>query len=180
MVEVKMAKLKKDKGTGPDGIHVNILKEGTALSLPLSILFNDSIRQSQLPQDWKDGHICPIHKKGSRRVCKNYRPVSLTSQVVKLLERLQLDAILAHMKKNDIVSCDQHGFQSGCSCVTQLLECLWDWTENWDQKLPTDVVYLDFSKAFDTVPHERLIHKLSWYGIKGQMLQWVKGRRQRE
>ena len=114
-------------------------------------------------------------KKGSRTKCGNYRPVSLTSQIVKLLERLFQDHLLKIISKNKTISCHQHGFQSRCSCISQLLECLNDWTDNYDNSIPTDVIYLDFAKAFDTVPHKRLIHKLRAYGIRGKVLLWIKG-----
>ena len=106
-----------------------------------------------LPQDWKDGNITPLHKK----VCSNYHPVTRSSQIVKLLERLIQDQILAHVKKYNIKSCDQHGFQEKCSCISQLLECLNDWTRPYDSSNPVDIVYLDFAKAFDSRVPETLI-----------------------
>ena len=96
-----------------------------------------------------------------------------------------LDALLDFTEKNDIISCEQHGFQKKCSCTTQLLECIADWTKAYEDKTRggTDVIYLDFSKAFDSVPHQRLIYKLHQLGIRGNLLQWIKaflvGRRQR-
>ena len=93
------------------------------------------------------------------------------------------DKTLKLVSDNDFLSCDQHGFQDGCSCVTQLLECLFDWSSNIDEKLETHIIYLDFAKAFDTVPHTRLVHKLRQAGIRGKLLKWIetflKGRRQR-
>lgn len=89
------------------------------------------------------------------------------------MERLIQDAITSHIVRNNILSCHQHGFQSFSSCVTQLIECLNDWIEWYDNKLSTDCVYLDFAKAFDTVPHERLKHKLSNVGIRGNILRWI-------
>ena len=76
---------------------------------------------------------------------------------------------------NRIISCDQHGFQDVSSCVTQLLECLFDWSSNLDNKFETHVVYLDFAKAFDTVPHTRLLHKVKQVGIRGKVLRWIEG-----
>ena len=144
---------------------------------------NDSLQTGQVPQDWRDANVTPLHKKGSRQIRSNYRPVSLTSQVVKVLERIVYDKMLETLMSNNTLHCDQHGFQDKCSCVTQLLECLYDWTENWENKYETDVIYLDFAKAFDTVPHLRLIHKLRQAGIRGRVLNWIenflKDRRQR-
>ena len=168
-----MTKLKPNKNSGPDGIHVNVLRQVPSLAIPLHNLFAHSIRVGTLPQDWRGGNISPIFKKGSRLNCENYRPVTLTSQVIKLLERLVLKQIICHLKIHDIISCQQHGFQHGASCVSQLLECLNDWSFNFDNNWGTDCIYLDFSKAFDSVPHKRLLHKLNHYGIRGKLHDWV-------
>ncbi len=173
IVRDKLSKLKPNKASGPDNVSVNVLRNCLNFDLPLAIIFNQSLQMGQLPQDWRDANVTPLHKKGSRQLRSNYRPVSLTSQVVKLMERIVQVNILKIVLKNKTISCDQHGFQDGCSCVTQLLECIFDWTENFDNKLQTDIIYLDFAKAFDTVPHKRLIHKLKQAGIRGKVLRWV-------
>lgn len=182
-VVTKIAKLRLYKACGPDNIHVNVIKNVTAVAVPLSIIFNQSVYMGVIPQDWRDGNINPLHKKGSRKQCNNYRPVTLTSQIVKLLERLLLDQISEHLYKNRVISCEQHGFQSRCSCVTQLLESLNDWTLSYDEKKETDIIYMDFAKAFDSVAHQRLLYKLSHYGINGHIKNWIaaflKDRRQR-
>ena len=126
-----------------------------------------------MPQDWRDANVTPIHKKGSRTSCSNYRPVSLTSQIVKIMERVVLKSILKLLQNNHTLSCHQHGFQDSSSCVTQLIECINDWTENCDEGLGTDVIYMDFAKAFDTVPHKRLLYKLKSVGIRGKALMWL-------
>ena len=175
--------MKPDKASGPDNTNVNILQKCLDLDIPLSIIFNSSLQTSYIPQDWRDSNVTPIHKKGSRQKCNNYRPVSLTSQIAKLMERLVLDQLSALVKANGTISCHQHGFQSGCSCTTQLIECLRYWIDNLDKGLETDAIYLDFSKAFDTVPHIRLIHKSKQAGVRGKVLSWIEGflsgRRQR-
>ena len=169
-----MTRLKANRASGPDQISVNVLRNCPNFSIPLTILFNNSVQTGTLPQDWRDAHVSPIHKKGSRTNCGNYRPVSLTSQIVKLLERVFQDHLLKHISLNKTISCHQHGFQSRCSCISQLIECLNDWTDSLDNSLSTDVIYLDFAKAFDTVPHKRLTHKLRAYGIRGKILTWIK------
>ena len=169
-----MTRLKANRASGPDQISVNVLRNCPNFSIPLTILFNNSVQTGTLPQDWRDAHVYPIHKKGSRTNCGNYRPVSLTSQIVKLLRRVFQDHLLKHISRNKTISCHQHGFQSRCSCISQLIECLNDWTDSLDNSLSTDVIYLDFAKAFDTVPHKRLIHKLRAYGIRGKILMWIK------
>ena len=115
-VETKLCKLKPDKASGPDKFHVNLLRQCPSLSVPLCIIFNMSIQTSYIPQDWRDANVVPIHKKGPRSKCNNYRPVSLTSQIVKLLERIILEKLLTLLHKNNTISCNQHGFQSGAGC----------------------------------------------------------------
>ena len=124
----------------------------------------------------RNGEMVILHrytKKGSRQSCSNYRPVTLTSQIVKLLERLVQDQLLTHVQDNNIISCDQHGFQQKCSYVSQLLECMNDWTQTYDLSESTDVIYLDFAKAFDTVAHMRLLAKLDHCGVRGHLLIWI-------
>ena len=179
----KLVKLKPNKSCGPDGIHVNVLRTVPALAVPLCDIFNHSVFSGYVPQEWRDGNITPLHKKGSRKLCSNYRPVTLTSQIVKLLEHLVQDQLLTHVQENNIISCHQHGFQQKCSCVSQLLECMNDWTLSYDLGDSTDVIYLDFAKAFDTVAHQRLLAKLDHSGIRRHLLTWLSsfltGRRQR-
>ena len=173
MVRQKLVKLKPNKSSGPDGISINVLRRCTHFDFPLSLLFNLSIQTGTIPQDWRDANVTPLHKKGSRSSPNNYRPVSLTSQIVKILERIFQDQILRLTHLNKTINCNQHGFQGSCSCVTQLLECFGDWTDNLDRGQETDIIYLDFAKAFDTVPHIRLIHKLKLAGIRGKCLNWI-------
>ena len=183
MVRDKLSKLRLNKASGPDNVHVNVLSNCLDLDKPLAMLFDQSMRTGRLPQDWRDADVTPLHKKGSREIPENYRPVSLTSQVVKLLERVVLDNLQTLVKLNKTINCAQHGFQECCSCLTQLLECLNDWTENYDNLHQTDIIYLDFSKAFDSVPHQRLIYKLRKVGVRGKVLDWIEAfltnRRQR-
>ena len=103
----------------------------------------------------------------------NYRPVSLTSITCKILESFITDAIRNYMEKNNLVSKCQHGFRQHRSCVTQLLEELNDLTTFIENQQDIDIIYLDFSKAFDSVPHQRLLNKLQAYGIDGNLLKWI-------
>ena len=92
----------------------------------------------------------------------NYRPASLTSVACKMMEKLVRNEVMAQMTRNKVLSSLQHGFVHGCSCNTQLLEVLDKWTEAIEQGDSVDAIYLDFAKAFDTVPHQRLLVKLIW------------------
>ena len=122
-----------------------------AFAKPLYVLFQQSITNSVLPSDWTDANICALHKKGARTDPNNYRPVSLTSHVIKTFERLILHHILGYCRKHNILSCNQHGFQAGKSRLTNLLHCMTDWTTSYDKqpKESTDIIYTDFQNALD-------------------------------
>ena len=179
----KLVSLKTGKAPGPDGWQAEIFKQcADQLCVPLSILFNKSLDSGVLPGDWKIGHIVPIYKKGNKTKVNNYRPVCLTSIVIKIFESIIKDTVSSYLSDNNLLSPNQHGFTPWKSCCTQLLHALNDWTLALDERLSTDVIYFDFSKAFDSVPHTRLLLKLQAYGINGQLLNWFKnfliGRRQ--
>ena len=136
-----------------------------------------------LPDDWKIAQISPIFKKGHRYKPGNYRPVSLTSGICKILEKLVRRNIIDHLEQNELIDPAQHGFVKGRSCVTNLLETFEQWTQILDDGGSIDVIYMDFMKAFDKVPHLRLLIKLQSYGICNKTLAWIKaflaGRHQR-
>ena len=183
-VEKLLRQVKETKSHGPDGIHPKFIKETSkSLSKPVSILFKKSLEEGHLPTAWKEANITPIHKKGPKHQVGNYRPISLTSILCKILERLIRDEIMDHMESNSLFTKHQHGFRKGHSCVTQLIEVIKDWTNELDQHNNVDAIYLDFQKAFDTVPHKRLLRKLQGYGISGSLLRWLEsflvGRKQK-
>ena len=120
-----------------------------------------------------DANVSPVFKKGDVHLAENYRPVSLTSVSCKLLERVICKHLLNHFEKNNILTNLNHGFRSGYSCETQLLVTLNELLHFNDKGLQTDVAILDFSKAFDTVPHEELC-KLKSYGITGSIHDWLR------
>ena len=102
-----------------------------------------------LPGDWKNAYIIPIHKKLSKQHAKNFRPISITSAIIKIFESIIKPHTVDHLIKNDIIHPDQHGFVPGRSTVSNLLEALENWTLSLDNKLDVDIVYIDFEKAFD-------------------------------
>ena len=167
-------KLKCDKSPGPDSIHPKLLREAAAeVVKPLTLIFQKSISEGKLPDDWKKANITPIYKKGSRSEAGNYRPVSLTSVVCKLLESIIRDQILGYL--NQIVFTKaQHGFVQGRYCLMNLLEVLEHWTSSMDEGYGLDVIHFDYRKAFDTVPYQRLLTKLKMVGITGNLLEWIK------
>ena len=174
-IKKKLMQLKISKAPGPDHLHPRLLKElNEEISLPLEKIFNQSLKQGYLPKIWKVGEISAIFKKGNRRIAGNYRPVSLTSIVCKILETLVREKIIQHMRENNLFSKHQYGFIDRRSTTLQLLYILDEWTKILDEGGTVDIVYMDFMKAFDKVPHERLLSKLSAYGIGGEVLAWIR------
>ena len=162
------------KAPGPDGINPFILSKAAAsLTLPVTLLYRKSLQEGNIPEEWRKATVTPIFKKGSRAEPCNYRPVSLTCILCKCLERLVRANIMEHLQRNNLIAKEQHGFVPGRSCCTQLLETLDDWTQVLDEGGTIDAVYMDFQKAFDTVPHRRLLAKISAYGIEGNVLKWI-------
>ena len=170
----KLKRLKPEKSSGPDGMHPLVLHRcADSLAIPLSMIFNKSYEEGRVPMDWKDANVSPIFKKGNRNDPGNFRPVSLTSVVCKMMESIMKDNILRQVEERGIMTPFQHGFQSGKSCLTNTLETLEAWTRLLDAGIGVDVVYLDYRKAFDTVPHKRLIRKLGSMGLGRGTVGWI-------
>ena len=123
-----------------------------------------------VPLDWKIANIVPIFKKGDVNDVVNYRPVSLLSLISKVLERIVFAEVISFVK--DSLYDLQHGFRTNRSCVTQLLQVLHDVGSALDTGKEIDLIYLDFAKAFDSVPHHKLVGKLQRYSISGSLLRW--------
>ena len=174
-MENQLKSLKINKSPGPDGIHPKLLYEcAKVLAYPLKLLFDATMKTGKIPSKWKIAEVKPLFKKGSKSIAGNYRPVSLTSIVCKVFESFVRDAVNSHLISNNLLAPQQFGFCKGRSCVTNLLNTLQDWFQFIDQNIPVDAIYLDFRKAFDSVPHKRLIEKLTGYGIQDSMLSWIK------
>ena len=129
-----MESLKEDKSPGNDAMHPKFLKEvSEELGGILSHIMEQSMKTGEIPQDWRDALIVPIFKKGSRNEAKNYRPVSLTSIVCKVMERIIKDGMIEHYEKYSVILNSQHGFTKGRSGLTNLLDlskrCIRNWME---------------------------------------------------
>ena len=131
------------------------------------------MNEGNLPLDWRIAIVTAIFKKGDRKKASNYRPISLTSQVVKILETIVRSKMIDFIIENNYLSKSQHGFVPCRSCLTNLLETLEDWTQMYDNSKTFDAIYLDFRKAFDSVPLHRLLYKLHKMGIRGKILTWI-------
>ena len=136
-------------------------------------IFNESVVKAEIPSDWKQGIITVIFKKGKKSLAGNYRPISLTSILCKCLEKIIRDYFVEHMKRNKLFSKCQYGFLSGRSVSLQLLYVLEEWTAALENGEEVDCIYTDFMKAFDRVPHKRLLTKMISYGINEEMCRWV-------
>jgi hypothetical protein len=169
-----MKNLNASKASGPDGLPSHVLKNcAEVLAAPLTIIFRHSMATGSLPQDWLTANVSCIFKKGDKHCAENYRPVSLTSVACKLMEHVICHHMHEHFEKHKILTEKNHGFRAGYSCETQLLSTMDDLLKTNDAGIQTDVVILDFSKAFDTVPHKKLLFKLNHYGINGPIHQWI-------
>ena len=173
-VKAELKRINTSKAGGPDNIHPKVISElKDQISYPLYKIFQNSLEEGILPSIWKEALVKPIHKKGNKSQFKNYRPVSLTPAIGKIMERIIRTDLLHHLESNNLLSKEQHGFRSGRSCNTQLLELMEIWSDIMDNGGSLDCVYLDFAKAFDTVPHNRLLVKLKAYGIIGKLHKWI-------
>ena len=175
IIAKKIKKMKNNKSNGVDQIPPKLLKEIVEqISTPLAKLFNLSLEEGIVPLEWKEANITPLFKKGSRNKPENYRPVSLTSVVCKLLETLIRDHMVEFLVKHKLINTSQHGFLKARPCLTNLICFLEEITKCVDDRSPpVDVVYLDFQKAFDKVPHQRLLLKLKASGIGNDVINWI-------
>ncbi|GAB0208172.1 mitochondrial enolase superfamily member 1 [Grus japonensis] len=162
------------KSMGLDGIHPRVLRElAEVLTKPLSIIYQQSWLTREVPVDWRLANVMPIHKKGWKEDPGNYRPVSLTSVLGKVMEQIILSAITQHVQDTQVIRPSQHGFMKGRSCLSNLISFYDQVIHSVDEGKAVDVVYLDFSKALDTISHSILLEKLAAHSLDGHMLHWV-------
>ena len=180
----KLCKLRADKSPGVDGIYPVVLKNLVIVIFKLlTQIFSHSRLCNIVPHDWKLANVTPLFKKGPKNKASSDRSVSLTSQVCKIMESILQDNIINHLEKNGLIGDSQHGFRAGRSCHTNLLYFMEIFTKQVDKGLPVGVIYLNFSKAFDKVPHNRLINKIKAHGIgsfvANRIESWISNRYQR-
>ena len=159
---------------GPDNIPALLLKNcAVPLSVPLFLMWNNSFTLGEVPECFRTSIVCPIHKKGDKVTPANYRPISLTSHVIKAFERILRKKIVQYLETNKILSENQHGFRSGRSTLSQLLSHINDIITGLCNEEDTDSIYLDYEKAFDKVDHNLLIAKLERYKFHPRMITWI-------
>ena len=161
---------------GPDGdIPAKILTGcKSSLCTPLFLLWEKSLEDGLTPPSLKMQFITPIFKRGNKTLAANYRPVSLTSNLLKTFERVMRNKLVEHLEENNLLPDSQHGFRKRRGCLTQLLDHMDDIFAELNSGNEVDVIYLDYSKAFDKVNHKILLAKLEKLGIKGKVLAWIK------
>ena len=169
-----LSKLKTNSAGGPDGIPPSFLKNALShISAPLAFLFQLMFDSTFVPNIWLKAHVTPIFKKGDSSSTSNYRPISLTCSLCKVMETIIKDQIVSYMSANGLLSKEQHAFIARHSTVTNLLECVHDWSLSLHNRVPMDVIYFDFSHAFDSVVHSMLLIKLKSFGLDGLLLAWI-------
>ena len=162
------------KSNGPDGISAKMLKyTAPYISSSITQLFNLSIRTGKIPNAWKESHVVPIPKSSTVHDPKNYRPISLLSILSKVLEKHICSLILCHMEEFHPLSKSQWGFRAGRSTVTALLLTVHRWLQLMESGKEICAVFLDYKKAFDSVPHKLLIEKLQQIGLHNNLLAWI-------
>ena len=173
-VQILLKNINPGKSAGPDGIHGAVLKNcAVSLAKPLTMLYNISFVTGLIPYEWKLATVVPIHKKDDKGCVENYRPISLTSLVMKVFERC--------IKKELLATCEpcldprQHGFVNNKSCTTQMVPFTHNLAFNLNNKEKTDIIYFDFAKAFDSVSHDLILDKLKYrYKVDGLMLRFIR------
>ena len=170
---VKVIKTLKSKKCGIDDFASFIIKENAhLLAQPLSFLFNQSIESGKFPNALKSAKIIPLHKKGPRSDVNNYRPISLLNIFSKIFEKIMKEYLVSFMENNNILNKGQFGFQSGKGTLEALIKFSSEVYSQLDQSNYLLSILVDFSKAFDTVPHALLLKKLEFYGIRGIINNW--------
>ena len=170
-----LLKLNPAKACGPDLLSAMILKKLAHVIVSyLTIVFQKSLDTGRVPKNWRSANVTAIFKKGKKYQSSNYRPVSLTCICCKIQEHILTSSILKQLDEYDILTDCQHGFRARRSCETQRLTLADELVSGLGKRQQHDLIVLDFSKAFDLVPHERLLRKMDHYDLRGSTLEWIR------
>jgi hypothetical protein len=184
VIRRRIQRIGKNKSVGPDGISGDILKLGGEPMVPyLTRLLDITVNNGSIPDDWKKATVIPVHKGGDRSIIPNYRPVSLTSVICKQMEHAIATYLRQVWNKEGWLYEGQHGFRPGYSCDSQVIAVCQDIADSMDNGVKVDAIIVDFSKAFDLVPHGRLLAKIANSGVDKRVTVWIReflsGRTQR-
>ena len=169
-----LRKLKVKSAGGPDLVPPVFFKNCCSyLAQPLSYIFNVFFQSGYLPSEWRLAFITPVFKNGDSTCPNNYRPISLTCTLCKIMEVVIKDELVQYLLRKKLISKRQHAFIQRHSTITNLLESVHDWNLILRSRQSVDVLYVDFSRAFDSVVHNKLLLKLSNLGIGGALLRWI-------
>ena len=162
------------KAAGPDQLKpIVLIRLQDVIAPVLQVIYQKSLDTGRVPNDWNTAYVCPLFKKGDTSLASNYRSISLTSILCKVLENIVTTNVVSHMDHHNLQYDLQHGFRSKRSCETQLVTLVEDLMRNSLAGSQTDLVLLDFSKAIDKVSHQKLLLKLHQYGIRGLSLKCI-------
>ena len=161
------------KATGLDMIPRKLLKMAASIVAPsLTAIFTKSIITGVYPTEWKMARVTPVFKKGVKSNLNNYRPISVIPVVSKVFEKIVYDQLYQYLNDNQLLSSCQSGFRSLHSTLTALLEATNSWSVNIDNGFLNGVVFIDLKKAFDTIDHEIILRKLSYFGADQATAKW--------
>ena len=173
-IQKMLENLNPHKATGPDDICPLFLKTLASSIVPiLMIVYKKSYNTGKLPDDWKSANVVPVFIKGNTSLAANYRPISLTCVYCKIMEHIITSNVMRHASTHNILYHLQYGFRDKRSCETHLLKFQNDIVANMNNGKQTDVIVMDFAKAFDKVGHRRLIEKMKYYGVGGKTNKWI-------
>jgi hypothetical protein len=176
LVKNAIKKRRANSKGGPDGLPPVFLKTcSSQLSTPLAYIYNQYMEQGYLAPDWLRAYITPVFKKGDATNPLNYRPIALTCTICKIMESVIKDQLLNYLLHKKLITKHQHGFLNKRSTATNLLECTQDWIVALSNHHCVDVIYIDFSRAFDSIVFTKQIAKLKNCDIDGKLLAWLTG-----
>jgi len=169
-----ISEISSSSSAGEDGFPAILLKSCCeSLAYPIFFVWKTSFSTGVIHKKFLTQMITPVHKKGSKANPENFRPISLTSHIVKIFERIVRDKLIEFLESNDLLNSFQHGFRHGRSCLSELLAHFDEILKHLNEGNDVDVIYLDFAKAFDKVDHKLLLKKLRLLGISGKVYEWI-------